>query len=69
MSALRRGWVANQWGQPMRSLSIDEGPSRARLAPTRGQLNGNLVVGRSGAKLASEASKEAMRDRYREAHG
>jgi hypothetical protein len=63
MSALR-GWVADEFGQPTRSVLLDEGPSRARLTAGRGTLNGNLVVGRSGAKVASEAAKAAMRDRW-----
>lgn len=43
---------------------VDEGPSRARVAPRVGTLNGNLVVGRSGAKSATEDQKAAMRDRW-----
>jgi hypothetical protein len=69
---IRTGLLLDEWGRPMRSLLRDEGPSRARLAPGRGTLNGNLVVGRSGAKIREEGaqSAEAKRTRaFRERHG
>jgi hypothetical protein len=52
VSALRVGILLDDFGRPMRSVSLDEGPSRARTsahsATTTPSYSGTLVQGASG---------------------
>ena len=73
---LRVGVLLDEFGRPMRSLYRDEEPSRARTSALNGtpQYRGQLVVGRSGAKMHEPGSQtiEAQRERtrrFRERHG
>jgi hypothetical protein len=67
MSALRVGIVLDESGRPTRSVSLDEGPSRARTsahsATTTPSYRGTLVQGASGDGRTQAVERQAKRRR------
>jgi hypothetical protein len=67
MSALRVGILLDEFGRPMRSLSLDQGPARARTsahsATTTPTYRGTLVQGASGDGRTQSIERDRKRRR------
>jgi len=66
---LHTGITFDEHGRPAGSLLTDNIPAHGRRSGGNGRtptFRGTLVVGRSGATPASEASREAMKRRWAE---